>query len=65
MILGDETYNGIIDQILQHDNGIKLLILAPVARDRKGEFQKIFDDAKKSETIIIKRDKPRFNKQDK
>lgn len=43
-----QTVDQIIDLILNHKNETKTLIMAPVARDKKGEFQKVFDDAKKS-----------------
>jgi len=49
---GDKVESQSLDQmlelILQYKEGTKTMILAPVARDRKGEFQKVFDDAKKS-----------------
>lgn len=43
-----QTVDQIIDLILNHEKETKILIMAPVARSRKGEFQKVFDDAKKS-----------------
>ncbi len=43
-----QSIDQIIENILSHKDGTKLVIMAPVARDRKGEFQKIFEDAQKS-----------------
>ena len=43
-----QTIDQIIDQILDHQENTKMLILAPIARDKKGEFQKIFEDTKRS-----------------
>ena len=42
----NQSIDQIISQILQHKNETKIMVLAPIARDKKGEFQKIFDDAK-------------------
>jgi excinuclease ABC subunit A len=44
----NQSIDQILDQILAHKPGTKLMILSPVARGRKGEFQKVFDDARKS-----------------
>ena len=41
-----QTIDQIIDQILLLREGTKIQILAPVIRARKGEYQKIFEDAK-------------------
>jgi len=43
-----QSIDQIIENILLRKEGTKLIIMAPVARDRKGEFQKIFEDAQKS-----------------
>ena len=59
-----QSIDQIIDQILAHKNGTKMMILAPVARDRKGEFQKVFDDAKKSGFVRVRVDGKIFNLED-
>ncbi|MBQ9924896.1 MAG: excinuclease ABC subunit UvrA, partial [Clostridia bacterium] len=38
----------IIDQLMSYPEGTRMQILAPVIRARKGEYQKIFEDARKS-----------------
>jgi excinuclease ABC subunit A len=43
-----QTVDQIIDQVLDHEENTKMLIMAPIARDKKGEYQKIFEDTKKS-----------------
>ncbi len=43
-----QTIDQIIDQIMLLPEGTKLQILAPVVRARKGEYLKVFEDARKS-----------------
>ncbi len=47
-VVESQTIDQIIELILDHKEDTKMLIMAPIARDKKGEFQKIFDDTKKS-----------------
>src|SRR6266540_3905525 len=42
-----QTPEQIVDQILSQEAGSQWLVLAPVARNRKGEFQDVFTQAKK------------------
>ena len=42
-----QTAEQIVDQILAQEPGSQWLVLAPVARNRKGEFQEVFAQAKK------------------
>jgi len=44
----EQTVDQIIDTILKWPEGTKMQILAPVIRGKKGEHEKIIDDAKKS-----------------
>ncbi|MCR4630324.1 MAG: excinuclease ABC subunit UvrA [Treponema sp.] len=44
----EQSVDQIIDSIMSWDEGTKIQILAPVIRGKKGEHQKILDDAKKS-----------------
>lgn len=44
----EQGVDQIIDSILSWEDGTKIQILAPVIRGKKGEHQKIIDDAKKS-----------------
>ena len=43
-----QTIDQIIDQILELPEGARIQILAPVVRARKGEYAKVFEDARKS-----------------
>lgn len=43
-----QTIDQIIDQLMLLPEGTKLQILAPVVRARKGEYTKVFEDARKS-----------------
>ena len=43
-----QTIDQIIDQILELPEGSRIQILAPVVRSRKGEYAKVFEDARKS-----------------
>lgn len=44
----EQTVDQIIDTIMSWENGTKIQLLAPVVRGKKGEHQKILDDAKKA-----------------
>ena len=46
--INEQSVDQIISTILGWDEGTKLTILAPIIRGKKGEHQKIIDDAKKS-----------------
>ena len=43
-----QSVDQIVDQLLALPQGSKMQILAPVIRGRKGEYQKVFEDARKS-----------------
>ncbi len=43
-----QSIDQIIDQLMSYPEGTRMQILAPVIRARKGEYQKIFEDARKS-----------------
>ncbi len=51
-----QTIDQIIDQILELPEGTRVQILAPVVRARKGEYQKIFEDARKSGYVRVRVD---------
>ncbi|MBU3912199.1 MAG: excinuclease ABC subunit UvrA [Candidatus Omnitrophica bacterium] len=42
-----QTQDEILDRILQYPDGTKLLVLAPVIRGRKGEYNSLFEELKK------------------
>ncbi len=51
-----QTVHGIVDAVMNLPAGTRLLVLAPVIRGRKGEYQKIFADAVKEGFIRAKVD---------
>lgn len=46
--INQQTTDQIVDTILKLDNGTKIQILAPIVRNKKGEYQKELDSARKS-----------------
>ena len=51
-----QTIDQIIDQIITLPEATRIQILAPVVRARKGEYQKIFEDARKSGYVRVRVD---------
>ena len=51
-----QTIDQIIDQILALSEGTRIQILAPVVRGRKGEYQKVFEDARRSGYVRVRVD---------
>ncbi|MBE6915896.1 MAG: excinuclease ABC subunit UvrA [Ruminococcaceae bacterium] len=51
-----QTIDQIIDKVMELPEGSKLQILAPIVRGRKGEHQKVFEDAKKSGYVRVRVD---------
>ena len=43
-----QTIDGIVDRIEALGEGTRFIVLSPVIRDKKGEHQKVFEDARKS-----------------
>ncbi|MGI5970650.1 MAG: excinuclease ABC subunit UvrA [Oscillospiraceae bacterium] len=56
-----QTIDQIIDQILRYPQGTRLSVLAPVVRARKGEYQKVFDDARRSGYARVRVDGSNFD----
>ncbi|MDF1615963.1 excinuclease ABC subunit UvrA [Petrocella sp. FN5] len=48
-----QTIDQIVDQILQLEEGKKIQLLAPVVRGKKGQHQKILDQARKSGYVRV------------
>ena len=46
-VVARQTVDQIVDRILELPEGTRLHILAPLVRGRKGEYKKIFEDARK------------------
>ncbi|MDD6189328.1 MAG: excinuclease ABC subunit UvrA [Clostridiales bacterium] len=51
-----QTVDQIIDQLMQLGEGTRVQILAPVIRGRKGEYVKVFEDARKSGYVRVRVD---------
>ena len=51
-----QTIDQIIDRLMTQPEGQRLQILAPVVRARKGEYQKVFEDARKSGYLRVRVD---------
>ncbi|MEX2159582.1 MAG: excinuclease ABC subunit UvrA [Dehalococcoidia bacterium] len=55
-VIERQTVQQIVDAILSLPEGKKLLILAPIIRDRKGEHLHVFDDARKAGFVRVRVD---------
>ncbi len=51
-----QTVQQIVDAILHIEAGKKLMILSPIVRDRKGEHQHIFEDARRAGYVRVRVD---------
>ncbi|MBR6574103.1 MAG: excinuclease ABC subunit UvrA [Clostridia bacterium] len=51
-----QSVDQIIDQLMALPEGTRMQVLAPVIRGRKGEYQKIFEDARKSGFVRVRVD---------
>ena len=51
-----QTIDQIIDQLMLLPEGTKLMILSPVVRARKGEYVKVFEDARRSGYVRVRVD---------
>ncbi len=51
-----QTIDQIVDRVMQMPEGTRFQVLAPVIRGKKGEHQKIFDDARKSGYVRVRVD---------
>ncbi|MCL1819980.1 MAG: excinuclease ABC subunit UvrA [Oscillospiraceae bacterium] len=55
-VIHQQTIDQIIDQILTMPAETRVQVLAPVVRARKGEYQKVFDDARRSGYVRVRVD---------
>ena len=51
--INQQSIDQIVDRILSVGTGVKAQILAPVIRGRKGEYQKLLEDARKSGFVRV------------
>lgn len=54
--ISQQSIDQIVDTIMSLPKGTKLQLLAPVARNRKGQFQKDFENARKSGYVRVRVD---------
>lgn len=54
--ISQQSIDQIVDTIMSFPKGTKLQLLAPVARNRKGQFQKDFENARKSGYVRVRVD---------
>src|SRR5574344_683983 len=54
--ISEMSIDQIIDAIFKAQDGTKIIVSAPVAIGKKGEFKKVFDDAKASGFVRVKVD---------
>ncbi len=52
----EQSVDQILDTILSYADGTKLMILAPVVRGKKGEHQKVIEDARRAGFVRVKVD---------
>ncbi len=55
-VISKQTLDQIVDKVLSFSEGSRIWILAPVVRGKKGEHQKIFENAKKSGYVRVRAD---------
>ncbi len=51
-----QTVQQIVDSILELPEGQRFMVMAPVVRDRKGEYQSVFEDLRKSGYVRVRVD---------
>ncbi|OQA21817.1 MAG: UvrABC system protein A [Actinobacteria bacterium ADurb.Bin346] len=54
--IAKQTVDQIVDRIMEMKPGTKFIILSPVVRGRKGEYQKVFESIKKNGFLRVKVD---------
>lgn len=54
--ISQQSVDQMVDRILELEEGSRIQVLAPVVRGRKGEHQKIFEDARKSGFVRVRVD---------
>ena len=51
-----QTIDGVVDKIMELDQGTRIQLLAPIVRGRKGEYRKELDQARKSGYVRVRID---------
>ncbi|MCP3679782.1 MAG: excinuclease ABC subunit UvrA [Gammaproteobacteria bacterium] len=55
-VLEAQTISQMVDTVLALPNGTKVMLLAPIVRQRKGEYQKLFDDLRSQGFVRVRID---------
>ncbi len=56
-VIKQQTIDQIVDSVMDLPEGTKIQILSPVVRGKKGEYSKLFEDAKKDGFVRVRVDK--------
>ncbi len=63
-VIESQTPQSIVDTVLKFPEGTKVQLLAPLIRQRKGTYQKVFDDVKRQGYVRIRVDGAFYNVDD-
>lgn len=55
-VVAKQTVQQIVDAVMALPRGSRIMILAPLVKDRKGEHQKVFDDVRKAGLVRVRVD---------
>jgi excinuclease ABC subunit A len=55
-VIERQTVQQIVDRVLEFPAGRRLMVLAPVIKDRKGEHEKVFEDARRAGFVRVRVD---------
>lgn len=50
------TVDQVVDKVLEYEQGTKIMVMAPIVRGRKGEYQKQFESLRKAGFVRVKVD---------
>lgn len=53
-VIQRQTVEQMVDQIKQFPDGTRIMVLAPLVKDRKGEHKKVFDDIRKAGFVRVR-----------
>ncbi len=59
-VIKQQTIDQIVDSVMALTEGTKIQILSPVVRGKKGEYTKLFEDAKKDGFVRVRVDKEMY-----
>lgn len=54
--ISQQTVQQMVDQLLRYPEGTRMQILAPIVRDRKGEYRKVFEQIRKEGFVRVRVD---------